>query len=96
MRERKSAKICFNNTELFIFLYTCHFFYVFIPLLPRPLKHPSPSLCFGNSLYMLGFLWKEEKESKPTQTSLRKKEKFIVRILGCLMKQDREEAAQLL
>lgn len=36
-------------------------FYVFIPLFPKPLNHPSPSLCTGNSLYKLGFLWLQRK-----------------------------------
>lgn len=39
-------------------------FYVFIPLFPKPLNHPSPSLCIDNSLYQLGFLWLQRKASQ--------------------------------
>ena len=50
--------------DYFYFCIYAVLFYVFIPLFPKPLSHPSPSLCTGNSLYKLGFLWMQRKVSQ--------------------------------
>lgn len=61
-----------------------------------PLKHLSPSLCLSNSLYQLGFLWLQGKQSQ-LKLALEKKSDVFIRIPESLMKhKNREVAAHIL